>query len=665
MQKNIETTTFQAAAGGAYDRSIFSRNIANLLCTRPLARAVFWGDRGNKIKLTMKSTLLKFLVVSVFYRSARVVCAWIFSPPGQVLTLSRRLCRTPHPIGGQCLSSQNTPNKNDDNDDNLASSTKSSSSADWRDFRAKLVMGEKKGCVKVSSVDAPSTTDGEENEQWAYDSGPIIEQGSVILSRPQPDFGYGLHQQYFHKSAILVLSHDEKSFTKGIILNRPSNRMLRCDDTGEWRVWYGGEVRGMDSEDEEITCLHSLSSEAADDVSQLVMKGIKYTTFEEAKDLVRTGGAQPSDFWLFSGYAGWGKGQLIQEVAMQSWTLVTADSQTVLQELAKQNSHIDPRDAGLETWRHLMEMIDENVAVDSPDPSELFDDLVLKEWSRRQLFHPPTTDDTMPEPKFANETQISLGLIVRSSSSAHSPFLLVQQDMHKALILVIMDNDQYTVGVVLNHPSSEVVDLAVPLKDTEHTINVPFIQRYGGQYSVHGEDEKSILWLHCKENLRKLMIGTPFTSSGEGIWECLRDDVAYAITNYLAQPKDFMAVSGGCVWEKSDGGRAGGLRGEIWDGKYEPVSPERTQDIWEKLISQDLMGTTNIDKNIGIGKEAWKVAGSKENHKNAAINQENLDPTVFKSDVKVSTLADAALRRWVATYILNAPRLRGELPEQD
>jgi len=63
--------------------------------------------------------------------------------------------------------------------------------------------------------------------QWAYDSGNVIEQGAVILGGVDQDFGFGLRQQYFHKSTILVLEHKDSTFTKGIILNRPTGQTLQ------------------------------------------------------------------------------------------------------------------------------------------------------------------------------------------------------------------------------------------------------------------------------------------------------------------------------------------------------------------------------------------------------------------------------------------------------
>ena len=215
---------------------------------------------------------------------------------------------------------------------------------DWRAFRAMLVKGEKASTGdKISqesedkvvdqefvgdldgigslfdeptssvSTKAPATVEDFmkgmtplDPSQWAYDSGDVVEQGAIILGGVEQKFGFGLRQQYFHKAAILVLDHDENTFTKGIILNRPTDLFLE-DDINEgvkWRVWFGGDVQGLHSTNPDIVCLHSLKDEKSTKASIMVMKDIQWTTFDNAKKLVKSGVAKPSDFWVFVGYAG-------------------------------------------------------------------------------------------------------------------------------------------------------------------------------------------------------------------------------------------------------------------------------------------------------------------------------------------------------------------------
>ena len=207
---------------------------------------------------------------------------------------------------------------------------------DWRAFRAKLVMGEKNaiGDTTESSrseektgsdliddridsqdseglmpeddldgigsifqdefvdvVQSESAPQKETNEltpldpsQWAYDSGDVIEQGAVILGGIEQEFGFGLRQQYFHKTVMLVMDHSP-TFTKGIILNRPTDLTLEDDvNPGiKWRVWFGGDVEGLNARNPDILCLHSIKDERATKASIPVMKDIQWTSFDNAK----------------------------------------------------------------------------------------------------------------------------------------------------------------------------------------------------------------------------------------------------------------------------------------------------------------------------------------------------------------------------------------------
>ena len=198
--------------------------------------------------------------------------------------------------------------KSDDEDEDEDEEEELEISGDWRAFRAKMVMSEKSSSATKSeeeeemmeeedldgigdlfSSDVASTTSTKKNEmakewnldgeQWAYDSGKVIEQGAVILGGVEQAFGFGLRQQYFHKVVILVLSH-EATFTRGIILNRPSESLLTDKENDvRWRVWFGGDVQGLNSLNPEIVCLHSLTTDKVSELSTPVMNDIQVSSF--------------------------------------------------------------------------------------------------------------------------------------------------------------------------------------------------------------------------------------------------------------------------------------------------------------------------------------------------------------------------------------------------
>ena len=180
------------------------------------------------------------------------------------------------------------------------SSSSGGEEMDWRDMRAQLIAQE-------SQADGTSASGG-----YAYES-PLIEQGTILLGGTEQDFGFALRQQFFHKCVLLLLQHDD-SFTKGIILNRPSAMVV-----DGWRMWCGhGQVAeggmfvGPDNARGEIemNALHSLKSPMADKLSTRVIKGVSVTSLDGAKALVEAGEAQQDDFWVCVGYSGWAPGQV-------------------------------------------------------------------------------------------------------------------------------------------------------------------------------------------------------------------------------------------------------------------------------------------------------------------------------------------------------------------
>jgi len=592
------------------------------------------------------------------------------------------------------------------------------SNQDWRAFRAKLVMQkdveqqqtQEGGGDDLDGIGAlfSTTSTGKQRRvpspniqgmtpldpsQWAYDSGKVIEQGAVILGGVEQEVGFGLRQQYFHKAAILVLDHDEKAFTKGIILNRPSDITLE-DDINEgikWRVWFGGDVQGLNTVNPDIVCLHSLQSEEVRRSSITVMNEIQWTTFDNAKRLVKAGSASPSDFWVFCGYAGWGAQQLMGELDRKSWYMVATDSQTLLKELSRQTAGADPRDAGLDTWTLLMNMIGKKETAE--EYTGEFDDLVLKEWALRHLLstdagggagkstvspkgalatREPLTMDSVDQllkraAATARGQNVAEGTIVRASSQSRSPFLLETQEMHKSMVLIISDDSNVSVGVILNRPSARGIDIQLVDKTTRSKRTIVIPVRYGGQYAVKGTEP--LLWLHCSPALRAAGVGSEVGQNQHNIWKCTKDDVTIAISQGLANPDEFLVVSGVSVWTKGANGISRGMQGEVQRGRFEVIPKESTRDVWDVLRKQDVLTKLNLVQSLSIGNEAWSRGGHKtlindtSSEKQVSMSglgenfDEEDDSLVFKSDTRVADLSDTALRSWVATFLLGSPKL--------
>lgn len=588
---------------------------------------------------------------------------------------------------------------------------------DWRAFRAKLVKGEPKeatvtATVVVAEDDECVPESGEcdldgigslfdvpqkliryqsseshsfqaegmtplNPSQWAYDSGDTIEQGAVILGGVEQEFGFGLRQQYFHKAAMLVLDHEEHIFTKGIILNRPTDLALDDDlNPGvKWRVWFGGDVQGINSPNPDIVCLHHLGNPQVTEASIPVMNDIQWTTFENAKRLVHAGVANPEDFWVFVGYAGWGPGQLMGELARKSWYMVAADSRTLIKELGRQSSGADPRDAGLDTWTLLMNMIGRGET--ATECSGSFDDLMLKEWALSRLTSVNAGGGALrkdPVSRLLNRAQaagpheVSPGTLVRASGADRSPFLLEDQELHKSVVLIVSDDENVSVGAVLNRPAAKGLDIQVSPRDGSTSSKITLPLRFGGQYSVKGNEP--LLWLHCSPVLRAANVGAPVGPRMNGIWKCAAEDVQTAISQGLAAPEEFFVVTGVTVWNKNEGGDGRGIQGEIQAGKFEVIPESKTQDVWDALSKHVVLTNANMLRNLMIADEAW-CAGENGRangppYRNTMVSisgRQNYEEenTVFKSNVPLSELSDDALRTWVATFLLGAPALGGRL----
>lgn len=375
---------------------------------------------------------------------------------------------------------------------------------------------------------------------------------------------------------------------------------------------------------------------------------------------------------MFAGYAGWTGGQLLDELNRESWYMVSADSEIVWKELVGQRDeeNADPRDAGLKTWSSLMGIIGKEHEADAL--SESFADLTLKEWAADAILFnstvgseeiqeggsgsvdesaqlrdvlnsfssaPATLDQMVKLAVNANNGLV--GSLLRGSADDRSPFLLSGQSFHKSLLLLIQDDDELTVGVILNHPTTKTRPMTL---SDGRTVEIPV--RYGGSFGIPGVTDQPTFFLHAKSKLKERSVGEPLRRTDDEsskIWICSEEQVISAIAEGHASHRDFMCIEGLSIWNKVEGEIEGGILGEVIEGKFEFVDPSFTDEIWVTLLAQASLSIDTIDRNCRLASDAWGVAGKEENP---------FPPCVYGSSVTLSELSDDALRYWIEAFLL-------------
>jgi putative transcriptional regulator len=157
----------------------------------------------------------------------------------------------------------------------------------------------------------------------------------------------------FSQTVIFLIEHDENG-AFGVVLNRPSNRTVGeiWDEQmepifgGEQAINLGGPVLGP------ILALHGEMSLAEAEISPGIFLAVQRDTLDQ---LVRLPGRTVR---LFSGYAGWGQGQLENELEEGGW-ITTAATEAYLFEGTKDLWHQIGRDitqnvlGGAEKIKHV------------------------------------------------------------------------------------------------------------------------------------------------------------------------------------------------------------------------------------------------------------------------------------------------------------------------
>lgn len=144
-------------------------------------------------------------------------------------------------------------------------------------------------------------------------------QGSLLVASPH------LPDPNFFRTVVLIIEHNEDG-ALGVVLNRVSNTPLSkvwesicgADCISQDHLFVGGPVEGP---------LMALHGDAELDGLEVV-PGIYFTS--ERSSLEQLVGNSSQRFRMFSGYAGWGAGQLDAELRVGGWLTAPANPRQVL-----------------------------------------------------------------------------------------------------------------------------------------------------------------------------------------------------------------------------------------------------------------------------------------------------------------------------------------------
>ena len=140
--------------------------------------------------------------------------------------------------------------------------------------------------------------------------------GNFLLSEPfMPDTN-------FKRSVVLLCDHKDKG-SVGFVINKPLNLKLNdvLDNFPEFNagLYFGGPVQT-----DTLHFIHNLGDKISDSVC--IGDGLYWGgNFEAIRLLIETKQASPFSFRFFLGYAGWGPGQLKDELGENAWIMAPAN----------------------------------------------------------------------------------------------------------------------------------------------------------------------------------------------------------------------------------------------------------------------------------------------------------------------------------------------------
>lgn len=147
--------------------------------------------------------------------------------------------------------------------------------------------------------------------------------GKLLVAMP------GIGDPRFERSVIVLCSHNDEH-AMGVIVNKPKDELTLGDVLGHLGIESGEETAGITVLDggpvrpDRGYVLHSEDFSAGDG-TQAVGPGICLTSTRDVLEAV-AGEAAPQRFVLALGCAGWGAGQIENELKQNAWLVVDADN---------------------------------------------------------------------------------------------------------------------------------------------------------------------------------------------------------------------------------------------------------------------------------------------------------------------------------------------------
>ncbi len=167
-----------------------------------------------------------------------------------------------------------------------------------------------------------------------------LEVPVLLIAMPQ------VVDPFFHMSVVLLIHHQPDG-SWGFIVNRPTGVPV-CDilegldilwsGDREQKAHFGGPVQPQVG-----TVIYRTDSPPAEPSEQEIYPGINLT--QNIHDLQHLAEDPPMALSLFLGYAGWGEGQLMQEIVRNDWMTAPVAHDLVFAG--------DPSD----TWRRTLESV--------------------------------------------------------------------------------------------------------------------------------------------------------------------------------------------------------------------------------------------------------------------------------------------------------------------